>query len=88
MSNSLDYSILRYRIVGMWRVQKQAILRDLNKKMVFIVGPRQAGKTWLAKQIVDEINYSVYLNYDSASDNRLQTRCALHFLSRICHASL
>ena len=52
----------------MTRVQKEAILRDLNKKMVFIVGPRQAGKTWLAKRIAEHFERSIYLNYDSAED--------------------
>lgn len=33
----------------MRRKQKQQILKDLEKKIVFIVGPRQVGKTWLAK---------------------------------------
>jgi hypothetical protein len=33
------------------RAQKQAILRDLQKKMVLLAGPRQAGKTTLAKAI-------------------------------------
>ena len=35
----------------MERAQKQAILRDLQKKMVLLAGPRQAGKTTLAKHI-------------------------------------
>lgn len=32
----------------MERYQKQAIIRDLHKKMVLLAGPRQAGKTTLA----------------------------------------
>lgn len=55
----------------MRRVQKQAIVDDLNKKMVFIVGPRQAGKTWLAKNIAESFNNSVYLNYDSSADREI-----------------
>jgi len=41
------------------------ILLDLQKKMVFIVGPRQVGKTWLAKQIMKEYKNPIYLNYDN-----------------------
>ena len=48
----------------MERVQKKQILKDLNKKMVLIVGPRQSGKTWLAKDIAKDFPESVYLNYD------------------------
>lgn len=53
------------------RVQKTAILKDLQKKMVLIVGPRQAGKTWLAQDIADSFDHPVYLNYDSAEDRRI-----------------
>ena len=31
----------------MYRKQIKQIMKDLNKKVVFIVGPRQVGKTWL-----------------------------------------
>ena len=48
LHNCLDYSAVRVIIVNMERVQKQHILKDLDKKMVFVAGPRQAGKTWLA----------------------------------------
>jgi predicted AAA+ superfamily ATPase len=55
----------------MERYQKKAILRDLQKKMVLLAGPRQAGKTTLAKEIADEFKSAVYLNYDSAGDRKL-----------------
>ena len=45
------------------------IVADLKKKMVFIVGPRQVGKTWLAKKIMTEYKNPIYLNYDN-SDHR------------------
>ncbi|MBI3459039.1 AAA family ATPase, partial [Candidatus Azambacteria bacterium] len=54
----------------MWlhRVQEERIHNDLLKKMVFIVGPRQVGKTWLAKKIMERYGHSLYLNYDSIED--------------------
>jgi len=56
----------------MERYQKRAILRDLNKKMVFLAGPRQAGKTTLAKNIAQEFKDSfVYLNYDRLEDRKI-----------------
>ena len=55
----------------MERKQKKLILKDLNKKMVFLTGPRQIGKTWLAKDISKSISDSVYLNYDSLEDRKI-----------------
>lgn len=52
------------------RIQKQAIISDLAKKMVFIVGPRQAGKTWLAKEIARDFKHPVYLNFDSITHRK------------------
>ena len=55
----------------MERSQKQAILRDLGKKMVFLAGPRQAGKTTLSKEIAKEFSSSVYLTYDRLEDRKI-----------------
>ena len=46
------------------RIQYHAIVQDLQKKMVFLVGPRQVGKTYLAKKIMRAYNNPLYLNYD------------------------
>ena len=51
----------------MKRSQLDAILKDLKSKMVILVGPRQSGKTWLAKEVAKYYNMSLYLNYDSRS---------------------
>lgn len=55
----------------MKRKQKEAIINDLNKKIVFIVGPRQVGKTWLSKDIAKSFNKSLYLNYDNFDDHKM-----------------
>lgn len=55
----------------MQRAQKQAILRDLSKKMVLLAGPRQAGKTTLSKEIAKEFSSSVYLTYDRLEDRKI-----------------
>ncbi len=55
----------------MRRVQQAKIEDDLFNKMVFITGPRQVGKTWLAKQIAKGYTNPVYLNYDSIADRQL-----------------
>lgn len=55
----------------MERFQKTAILRDIRKKMVFLAGPRQAGKTTLAKEIAQEFSSSTYLNYDRLEDRKI-----------------
>lgn len=53
------------------RCQKPQILRDLRKKMVFLSGPRQTGKSWLARSLMGEFKQSLYLNWDSMPDRRL-----------------
>lgn len=55
----------------MERVQKKTIIKDLEKKMVLLVGPRQCGKTWLAKDLAKEFSNSVYLNYDQPMDKKI-----------------
>jgi len=52
------------------KIQKK-ILLDLKKKMVFIVGPRQVGKTWLSKKIMKEYKNPIYLNYDNADHQKI-----------------
>lgn len=47
------------------------IKRDLAKKMVIVTGPRQVGKTWLAKELMKEFRNAQYLNYDNFADARI-----------------
>lgn len=47
------------------------VLEDLKKKMVLITGPRQVGKTYLAKQVMEEFDKPQYLNYDNINDHRI-----------------
>ena len=55
----------------MYRKQIEKIENDLKKKIVFIVGPRQVGKTWLALEIGKKFNNSTYLNYDHFEDRQI-----------------
>lgn len=41
---------------------KKQLLQDLEKKIVFVTGPRQAGKTTLSRSLFP--NDDDYLNYD------------------------
>jgi len=52
----------------MKRIQTPYIINDLKKKMVFLTGPRQVGKTFLSKQIAQEFENSLYLNFDNIED--------------------
>jgi predicted AAA+ superfamily ATPase len=52
----------------MERILKSPILQDLSKKIVLISGPRQSGKTTLAKMLLSDYDY---LNYDEAEHRLL-----------------
>ena len=55
----------------MKRYLDDRISLDLGKKMVFLVGPRQVGKTTLSQQLIEASGKGQYLNYDVAEDRRL-----------------
>ncbi len=55
----------------MKRYLYKQILEDLKRKMVFLTGPRQVGKTYLAKQLMSEFKNPQYLNFDSINDRRI-----------------
>lgn len=50
------------------------IIEDLKKKMVFVGGPRQVGKTSLSKKIAATYDNSQYLNTDFTRDRRIITK--------------
>ena len=52
------------------RYLTHAIQPDLEKKMVFIGGPRQVGKTTLARHLLDEAGPGRYFNWDYDDDRR------------------
>lgn len=51
------------------RYLEQYLKRDLEKKMVFISGPRQSGKTTLVKDLLPK-GESLYLNWDDIDDRK------------------
>ena len=51
------------------RYLNKCIIEDLSEKMVFVGGPRQVGKTTLARELVaPHFNVSSYYNWDNRSD--------------------
>ncbi|MBI5123631.1 ATP-binding protein [Candidatus Roizmanbacteria bacterium] len=53
------------------RYLEDIIIADLKEKMVFVAGPRQVGKTTMAKQIGERsLNPFAYLNWDFQPDRR------------------
>ena len=54
------------------RYIESSVKQDLTKKMVFISGPRQSGKTTLAKNILNELHPGLatqrYMNWDALED--------------------
>ena len=55
----------------MERYLQERIRRDLTRKMVLLSGPRQVGKTFLAKALMATFKRPQYLNYDQPEDARI-----------------
>ncbi len=53
----------------MQRSIESSIIKDLNKKIVLLSGPRQCGKTFLSRQL--SIQNTIYLNYDILEDRKI-----------------
>jgi len=58
-------------MVDMKRAQHDLIKKDLIRKMCFLTGPRQVGKTTLARAIGNDFENPVYLNYDNFTDREM-----------------
>ena len=52
------------------RIYTSIILDHLKhwKQMVFIEGPRQSGKTTIAKQVIKNFDINLYYNWDNQKD--------------------
>lgn len=53
------------------RYLEPAIREDVNEKMVFLGGPRQVGKTTLARTIAAQFKSATYLNWDSRPHRKI-----------------
>lgn len=50
------------------------VVADLEKKMVFVAGPRQVGKTTLSRSILNRHGSGAYLNFDRSDDRKVARR--------------
>jgi len=57
------------------RYLEPAIQEDLQTKMVFLAGPRQVGKTTLARHVLETVGGGTYLSWDNRED-RAEIRAA------------
>lgn len=55
----------------MKRYLQEPLLRDLGRKMVLLSGPRQVGKTFMARDLMKSFKRPQYLNYDNLDDARI-----------------
>lgn len=58
----------------MRRYLEVQLQRDLKRKTVVLTGPRQVGKTTLARQLMAYHEAAQYLNWDVASDRAILAR--------------
>jgi uncharacterized protein len=55
----------------MKRYLSTVVAADLSRKMVFLTGPRQVGKTTMARQLMAQVSGAQYFNYDVAADRKI-----------------
>ena len=58
----------------MKRYLDELVLKDLTTKMVVLTGPRQVGKTTLARQLMQSFGNAQYLNWDVLPDRMVLQR--------------
>ncbi len=49
----------------------ERIVTDLDRKLVVLTGPRQVGKTTLARRLMADFAPAQYLNWDVADDRAI-----------------
>ena len=67
----------------MQRYLNDRIRDDLARKMVVLTGPRQVGKTTLARSLMQGLGPAAYLNWDVAADRAVLQRQAWPLRSRL-----
>lgn len=70
MQNSLDY-FSEAMTMDATRSLAGRILTDLPHKLVILTGPRQAGKTTLARRLMADFPRAQYLNWDVPADREI-----------------
>ena len=58
----------------MQRYLDHRIAKDLERKLVFVTGARQVGKTTLSRTLQEQLSPSQYLNYDISADRAIIKR--------------
>lgn len=61
-------------MANMKRSQHDKIFSDLRHKMVFLSGPRQVGKSWLARELAKKFKKPLYLSWDNRQDREIVLR--------------
>jgi len=67
----------------MKRILDDLIATDLKRKMVILTGPRQVGKTTLARSLMSQFAPAQYLSWDIADDRTILQRASWNRPSRL-----
>ena len=74
MDKSRDFLPFIDKMVAMRRYLDERLLADLGLKAVVLTGPRQVGKTTLARALMKGLQPAQYLNWDVAGDRAILQR--------------